>query len=91
MNKKINQKANIDKSKKKAKIKLVCPNCYKNMKPKKLDDGYVACAYCGLVVFKQAYSLEPIDAPGIIKVPNQKFFKKNNNPNFKELNNKCME
>ena len=76
MNKKFNQKVNISKSKKKAKIKLVCPDCYKNMNPKKLNDGYIVCAYCGVVVFKQAYSLEPIDAPGFIEVPIKKIRKK---------------
>jgi len=91
MAKKCNKKSDTRKCNKRIKFKLVCPQCFKNMNPKKLDDGYTICAYCGMVVIKQAYSLEPIDAPGFIKVPNQKFLKKNNNPNFKELDNKCIE
>ncbi len=47
--------------------KLICPNCKKDKKSKKLKDGYIICTYCGLVVYKIKYSLEQIDAPGFIK------------------------
>lgn len=64
------------KCKKQTKFKLVCPNCYKNMKSLKLDDGYIICAWCGLVVYKQKHSLEQIDAPGFIKIPIDKKLRK---------------
>lgn len=47
--------------------KLVCPECGHDKNAKKLDDGYICCAYCGMVVLKQNYSLELIDTPGFIK------------------------
>ncbi len=68
MNKERNKKDSTQKSKNKDNIKLVCPLCLKDKKTKTLDDGYVVCAYCGLVIFKQNYSLEKIDAPGFKKI-----------------------
>lgn len=61
--------------------KLVCPDCGHDMKAKKLNDGYIACAYCGMVVMKPKYSLELIDAPGFIK--RYKFLYQQKNKNKK--------
>ena len=68
MNKKCKKKDNNNKLKNKANIKLVCPQCNKNKKAITLNDGYIVCAYCGLVILKQKYSLEQIDAPGFKKI-----------------------
>jgi len=85
MNKKCKKKDNNNKLKNKANIKLVCPQCNKNKKAITLDDGYVVCAYCGLVILKQKYSLEQIDAPGFKKIylnkQNQKKKKTKKNKN----------
>ena len=47
-------------------IKYICPGCLKPKKAKKLHDGYVICAWCGLVVYKVPGAYDDIDAPGFI-------------------------
>lgn len=73
----MNKKNNNNKASKKNKstYKIVCPECGKDKKPVTLYDGYTICAWCGMVVQKQKYSLELIDAPGFQKV----LIKKNDN------------
>lgn len=81
MKKQYEKKSSNKNNTKKAKNRLVCPLCYKDKKAKKLDDGYIVCAYCGLVLFKQLYSLECIDAPGFVdtsKIINKQDDKKYN-------------
>jgi len=67
MNKKSTKDKTTSKENKYELHKLVCPECGHDKNAKKLDDGYICCAYCGMVVLKQNYSLELIDTPGFIK------------------------
>lgn len=39
------------------KIKYYCPECNKPLKTNNYDDGYRACFYCGLVLFKPKYDI----------------------------------
>jgi len=81
MNKKCHKKERSNKKRKHNKKKLVCPLCHKNMKAKKLDNGYTLCAYCGMIVLKIPYTFEDIYAPGFVAVDPHRNKKRHKNWN----------